>query len=174
MASRTVAAAVASIEIAGTIPGGEYPPRMLARHQALRMTTDYVNIPRLLVDANQQVTLAADVMFVNSVPFLVSVSWNINLIIIEHAPSPRTASLLGSLIQSIVHVYARAGFTVQTIMMDIEFSKVRDHVPMLDVNTPAASEHVGDIEHRIRLIKERARGIVCTLPYSCLPRIVGD
>jgi hypothetical protein len=43
---------------------------------------------------------------------------------------------------------------------------------MLDVNTPAASEHVGDIERRIRLIKERARGIVCTLPYSRLPWIM--
>jgi hypothetical protein len=35
-----------------------------------RVITDYVNIQRMLVDANQQVTLAADVMFVNSVPFL--------------------------------------------------------------------------------------------------------
>ncbi len=56
--------------------------------------------------------------------------------------------------------------------MDIAFEKVRDHVPMLDVNTPAASEHVGDIERCIRLIKERARGIVCTLPYSRLPWIM--
>ncbi len=56
--------------------------------------------------------------------------------------------------------------------MDIEFNKVHDHVPMLDVNTTAASKHVGDIEWRIRLIKERAWGIICTLPYSCLPRIM--
>ena len=56
--------------------------------------------------------------------------------------------------------------------MDIEFEKVHDHVPMLDVNTPAASEHVGDIKQRVCLIKERARGIVCTLPYSRLPRIM--
>ena len=85
-------------------------------------------------------------MFVNLVPFLVSVSRNINLITIEHAPSPQTASSLGSLLQRIVRVYARAGFTVQTILTEFEFKKVRDYVPMLDVNTPAASEHVGDIE----------------------------
>ena len=133
---------------------------------------DYVNIPRLLVNVNQQVTLAANVMFVNSVPFLVSVSRNINLITIEHAPSPRTASSLGSLLQRIIRVDARASFTVQSILMDIEFKKVRDHVPMLDVNTTAASEHVRDIERRICLIKEQARGIVCTLPYSRLSRIM--
>ena len=56
--------------------------------------------------------------------------------------------------------------------MDIEFEKVRDHVPMLDVNTPGASEHVGDIERCICLIKERTRGIDCTLPYPHLPRIM--
>ncbi len=116
------------------------------RRRPKRVIMDYVNIPRLLVDTNQRETLAADVMFVNLVPFLVSVSQNINLITIEHAPSPQTASSLGSLLQRIVHVYARAGFTVQTILMDIEFKKVRDHVPMLHVNTPAASQHVGDIE----------------------------
>jgi hypothetical protein len=43
---------------------------------------------------------------------------------------------------------------------------------MLDVNTPAASEHVGDIKRRVCLIKERARGIVCTLPSPRLPRIM--
>jgi hypothetical protein len=126
----------------------------------------------MLVDANQRVTLETDVMFVNSVPFLVSVSQNINLITIEHTPSPRTASSLGSLLQRIIHVYARAGFTAQSILMDIEFNKVRDHVPMLDVSTTAASKHVGDIERRIRLIKERARGIICTLPYSRLSWIM--
>ena len=85
--------------------------------------TDYVNILRLLVDANQRAHLAAGVMFVNLVPFLVSVSGNINLVIIEHALSPQTATSLGSLLQHIVRVYASAGFAVQTILMDIEFEK---------------------------------------------------
>ena len=134
-----------------------------------RVITDYVNIPQPLVEANKSVILAADVMFVNSVPFLLSVSQNINLITIEHALSPRTATSLGSLLQCIVRVYTRAGFTVQKILMDIEIEKICDHVPMLDVNTPVASKHVGDMKRRVRLIKERARGIICTLPYPRLP-----
>jgi hypothetical protein len=142
------------------------------RRRPKRVIMDCVNIPWLLVDANQRVTLAGDIMFVNSVPFLVSVSRNVNLITIEHAPSPRTASSLGSLLQRIIPVYARAGFTVQSILMDIEFDKVHNHVSVLDVNTTAASEHVRDIERHIRLIKERERGIVCTLPYPRLPQII--
>ena len=123
-----------------------------------RVVTDYVDIPRTLIDINKQVTLAVDVMFVNLVPFLVSDSRTINLITIEHAPKC-TATKLGKLIQRIVRVYARSGFTVQTVSMDNEFEKLKDHVPMLALNLPAASEHVGEIERKIRVVKERARGL---------------
>jgi hypothetical protein len=110
-------------------------------------------------------------MFVNNVPFLVSSSRNINLTTIEHVPQ-RTASKLGLLLHRIINIYARAGFTVQTILMDNEFEKVKDHVLHATLNTPAASEHIGDIERRIRVIKEHCRGIICTLPYTHLPQIM--
>jgi hypothetical protein len=58
------------------------------------------------------------------------------------------------------------------ILMDNEFEKVKDHVSSAILNTPAASEHVGNIEHRICVIKEHCRGIICTLPYHCLPQIM--
>ena len=139
------------------------------RRKPTHVVTDYVDIPRALVDINKQVTLAVDVMFVNSVPLLVSVSRMINLIAIEHAPKCN-ATKRGDLIQHIIRVYARAGFTVQTILMDNEFKKLKDHVPMLALNIPAVSEHVGDIEQRIRVVKKRTRGLVCTLPYPRLPQ----
>jgi hypothetical protein len=53
--------------------------------------------------------------------------------------------------------------------MDNEFAKVRDHVPHAILNTSAASEHVGEIERKIRVIKEHSRGIICTLPYAHIP-----
>ena len=75
-----------------------------------RVETDYVDIPCALLSAHVNVTLVADVMFVNGVPFLVSASRNINLITIEHAPKC-TASKLGYLLQHIVNVYTRGGST---------------------------------------------------------------
>ncbi len=110
-------------------------------------------------------------MFVNQVPFLFSSSRNINLMTIEFIPCC-SASKLGLLLQWIVAVYARAGFRVQTILMDNEFNKVIDHAPNVILNTTAASEHVGDIKRRIRVIKERSHGILCTLPYTKFPQIV--
>ena len=53
--------------------------------------------------------------------------------------------------------------------MDNEFEKVRDHVPMVDMNTPAAAEHVAEIECQVHTIKERCHAIMFTLPYKALP-----
>jgi hypothetical protein len=139
------------------------------RRKPKHVATEYVDIPRVILDVHGRVTLVADVMFVNGVPFLVSSSRHINLITIEHVPQ-RTAPKLGYLLQRILRVYARAGFTVQTILMDNEFEKVKDHIPEANLNTPAASEHIGEIERKIRIIKERSRGILCTLPYSQFPQ----
>ncbi len=138
------------------------------RRKPTRVVTDYVDIPRALIGVNSHITVAADVVFVNKVPFLVSVLRNINLVTIEHAPQ-RNAAKLGSLIHQIVWSYSRASFTIQTILMDKEFEKVRDHVPKLILNTLVADEHIGMVERYIRVIKERACGIVCTLPYPCVP-----
>jgi hypothetical protein len=55
------------------------------RRQPDHVVTDYVEIPADILSFNRNVTLVGDVMFVNSVPFLVLVLHNINLITIEHA-----------------------------------------------------------------------------------------
>ena len=104
------------------------------RRKPKHVPTEYVDIPRVILDVHSGVTLVADVMFVNKVPFLVSSSRNINLITIKHVPK-RTASKLGYLLQRIIRVYARAGFRVRTILMDNEFEKVKDHVPEANLNT---------------------------------------
>jgi hypothetical protein len=109
-------------------------------------------------------------MFVNGIPFLVSALRSINLIAIKNAPRC-TASQLGHLLLRILWVYARAGFRVQTILMDNEFEKVLHHIPKINLNTPVGAKHIGEIERKIWVIKERARGILCTLPYKQLPSI---
>ena len=61
---------------------------------------------------------------------------------------------------------------MQTAMMDIEFDKLKELLPNVALNTTAAREHVGEIEQKIRVIKERARGTISTLPYKKLPRLM--
>jgi hypothetical protein len=132
---------------------------------------DYVENPRDIIDMHKYVTLVADVMFVNGLPFLVSSSRGISLVTIEYLPS-RTAKRLAITLERVMKVYARGGFAVQTMMMDMEFEKLVDLLPTVAINTTAAQEHVGEIERKIRVIKERARGTINTLPYLQLPRLM--
>ena len=130
---------------------------------------NYVEVPRSLVEQNKIVTLAADVFFVDGTGFLTTVSRRIKFITAEHVPV-RTAKCLSKHIDQVVHVYAQAGFTVRTILMDGEFKKMKDLVPRLECNTTAAKEHISEAEGGIHLINERARGLITTLPFEHIPR----
>ncbi len=46
----------------------------------------------------------------------------------------------------------------------MEFEKLRDMLPNVTLDTTAAREHVREIERKIRVIKERGRGMINTLP----------
>jgi hypothetical protein len=124
----------------------------IIHHKPEQVVMDYVEIPSDFFTNHNRVTLIADVMFVKLVPFLASASCNINLITIVHAPDQKT-SMLGYLLECIIHVYACAGFTFQTILMDNQFNKVKDYVPHVYTNTPVAAEHIGKIKCRIQVIK---------------------
>jgi hypothetical protein len=45
-------------------------------------------------------------------------------------------------------------------------------VPILAINTTMAEEHIPEVERKIRLIKERGRGTLNTLPFKKMPRLM--
>ena len=59
---------------------GERQPGKKTEH----VRVDYVEIPRDLVDMHKYVTLVANMMFVNGLPFLVTLSRGISLVTIEY------------------------------------------------------------------------------------------
>ena len=133
------------------------------------MVTDYVAVPRTLIEANKVITLAADVFFVDGTAFLLTVARMMKFVTAEHVPV-RTATNLSKHIGRVLEVYKRAGFVIRTILMDGEFEKIEDLVPRLECNTTAAKEHVSEAERGIRTIKERARGLITTLPFEHIPQ----
>ena len=139
------------------------------RRSPEHVAVDYIDLPLSFLDRHRNVTVTADIMFVNGLPFLITLSRAINLVTIEFA-STRTAANLTKLLTRVVDVYAAAGFKVQTVLMDMEFQCLQPLMPQIIVNTTAANEHVAEIERRIRVVKERARGIINTLPYPRLPK----
>ncbi len=68
------------------------------------MVTDYVAVPRTLVEANKVITLAADIFFVDSTAFLLTVGWRLKFVTAEHVPV-RTATSLSKHIKQVLEVY---------------------------------------------------------------------
>jgi hypothetical protein len=133
------------------------------------VVTDYVEVPRSLVELNKTVTLAADVFFVDGTAFLITMLRRIKFMTAEHVPV-RTAKSLAKHIDRVINAYNRAGFILRTILMDGKFEKLKAKVPRLECNTMAAKEHVSKAEHAIRTVKERTRGLLATLPFEHIPR----
>ena len=104
-------------------------------------------IPRDFYRLNKFVTLTADVMFVCGLPFLVTFSQNIKMTTVEFIPT-RTAGQLAKSIMKVVYAYAYGGFVVNLALMDKEFEKISDKLPLVKFNT-TAREHVPKIERQI-------------------------
>ena len=117
------------------------------------------------------VTLKADVMFVCGFPFLVTYSRSIKYTTAEFIPT-QTAGRLAKCLMKVVYGYARGGFVVNLMLMDMEFDKIKDVLPMVEVNTTAAREHVPEIELRIWTIKERVRSVISDFPFNPVPMLV--
>ena len=92
----------------------------------------------------KSVVLVADVMFVNGLPFFVTMSRNIRLYTVEHIPS-RSVKQLSRSLTKILKTYGARGFVVTLALMDREFAPREEEFLGL-VNCTAAREHVGEVE----------------------------
>ena len=53
--------------------------------------------------------------------------------------------------------------------MNIESKKVKELVPLVEVNTVAARDHVVMIKQHIRSVKERVRATTSEFPFAVIP-----
>ena len=51
-------------------------------------------------------------------------------------------------------------------------TKIIPELPEVNINTSAASEHVAKVERCIRVIKERCRACMSTMPFKKIPNIM--
>jgi hypothetical protein len=84
------------------------------------VVADYVEIPKEIIDMNKAVTIAADMMLVNGLPFVVTISRKIKLTTTDYVPSRSQSNLVQSII-NIVSLYKTRGFNPNTVLMDREF-----------------------------------------------------
>ena len=72
-------------------------------------------------------TLVADVMLLNNIPFLNTMSCGIKFATVEHIPSRRSKQLRKKL-KIIMDLYSRESMIVQTILMDLRIDSTKYEV----------------------------------------------
>ncbi len=143
----------------------------MVQKQPKQIITAPVDIPCSIYECNQTVTLVADLMFVNGIPFLVTISRNITLLTVEYLTDMNDDTLRDGLI-SVVQYYHWRGMRVETAMVDGQFDSLQGTIGDVDLNIKAAAEHAPEIERAIRTIKELVRAHKSRLPYRKLPALL--
>jgi hypothetical protein len=140
------------------------------RRSGERVRPEYEQIPTSIMERYRDVTLCVDIMFVNKIPFLVTISRHIKFGTVEAIKSRHHKVVLAAL-KNVKRLYAQRGFRVRYGHVDNEFEPMRGD--LLDIgiqlNVVSNDEHVPEIERYIRTIKERARCVYNTVPFKRMP-----
>ena len=113
-----------------------------------------MDVPKYIMDRYSNISLSADIMYVNGVAFFAAISRHINHIAVIPIQRKR--------------------FTIKNIFMGNEFECLRKDLRKaemkIELNCVAADEHAPHIERCIRRIKERCRCTFASLNFKRLPR----
>ena len=137
------------------------------------VVNDYIEIPQELIQAHQGIELCADVIYIEGVTFLITISKNLKFITIRYISDRTKESLLEALDKTFV-LYNNAGFTITTFHGDQEFKCVKEALELLEmtVNLSAKGEHEPTIERCNRTVKERFRAAWHSRPFGMIPKIM--
>ena len=129
-------------------------------------------VPDSIMSRYQKVTVAGDIMFVNKLPFFVTISRHIKFSTAEYLSDQKTPTIVNA-IKHLHQTYAKRGFQVSILLMDGQFDKNNLDGEIaafgITLNVVAADEHVPEIERHIRTMKERARSVINMLPFERYP-----
>ncbi|KAI2514270.1 Reverse transcriptase (RNA-dependent DNA polymerase) [Fragilaria crotonensis] len=116
-------------------------------------------------------------MFVNKLPFFVTISRNIKFGTAVLISDQKHETLVQAVRDVVRNVYKKRGFTTGTMLMDGQFEGITGDLAELGItlNTVARGEHVPEAERYIRTIMERARCVYNTMPFGKIPgRMVAE
>jgi hypothetical protein len=127
------------------------------RKKPIQVKEDFIKIPQAIKQAHKNVKLSADVLFVNKIPILVTISENIGFTTVEILPS-RKIKVLAKAFDNVIELYGNKGFNVTIINTDPEFETVKEHMQYKkpQINPTSAKEHVPRVERNNRVIQKES------------------
>lgn len=133
--------------------------------QAKPVSPEYVPRP-----IRSQIQLHADLFFVEGEGYLLTVSAPLGMLMMNFLGASRSASTLLQAVKSQLNTYRLENFVVDMILVDGEggLKKIKDDVEAFGVrvNQTGAGEHVPKAEVYIKVVKERVRSVLFSLPYN--------
>jgi hypothetical protein len=129
-----------------------------------------VPIPIAIMDHYRKVVLCMDVMKINKMPFLVTISRAIKFGTVAWLKNAKAPTMIEQ-IAAVHKVYSKRGFVLEIVEADGQFEPLRGDLAGLGItlNKCSREEHVSVAERRIRTLKERCRCICNTLPFKKFP-----
>ena len=87
------------------------------RSKPKEVVTDYMEIPKSILESNKNITLSIDIMYVNKIPFVTTISRHVKFTTVE-AIQRRTKAQLVKFIKNVVAIYNQRGFKVENALLD--------------------------------------------------------
>jgi hypothetical protein len=142
---------VADVDVAFKIWGVAALQGKTTRTKLLPVAADFVKIPKEVLDLHRDVSLTADIFFVNKIPSFLTLSRNMCFTAINHLPN-RTVPEIFKAFKEIYQSYLRRGFRITIVLADEEFVPVKSLVDSIPggpiINLASTNEHVPEIKRR--------------------------
>jgi hypothetical protein len=140
--------------------------RKTVRRTPKTVTMGNVTVPDDILRTYRRVTMGADVMYVNKIPFLVTSSRHLHFGTAKVLVDLKHSTILNA-IKGVQSVYGQRGFMIDWLLLDGGFAALRNDLQLsrIKVNLVAKDEHVYEVERYIRTVKVRVRYKWQTLPF---------
>jgi hypothetical protein len=118
------------------------------RSKSILVARDYVKVPMELMKIHNEVFLTTDILFVNNIPFFLTLSHKICFTSFNHL-ADRTVPHIFKAFKEMYQYYLQRGFHIKTVHADGEFAPLKPLIESMPggpmVNLESANEHVLDI-----------------------------
>lgn len=143
--------------------------------KTVRTTPEHVPTVEMVGSfSDKEVMLCVDLCKIRGLEFFLSISRRLCLLAVIYLPD-RGQKSVGKALDAILSVYGRFGIAVKALYCDGEGAvtnlKTSLEARGVIVETTSKNEHVAEAERSIRMLKERVRSFVTTLPYE-LPNMM--
>ena len=139
----------------------------------LKLRVTRTSIPTTILRDYTNVNLYLDFMFVNGLPFLITLSGKLNYVTASYCDTREVSDYIDKLI-ALRRLYHSRGFTITDWYMDGEFDNKYVHRVSHPAHThfSGPSGHVPPIGRKIRHVKEHSRCTTHSVPYAYFTKLM--